>query len=74
MNIILNKRLLSFLEAFVPSKMNPEILKCLFEDWVYLWHNYLRWLRHHWLEYPIKLSPECLVQPFRYVNLGLKEI
>ena len=74
MNIIINKRFLSFLETFVPSKMNPKISECLFEDWVYLWYNYLRWLRHHWLEYPIQLSPKCLVQPFRYVYLCLKEV
>jgi hypothetical protein len=50
MSIIFNKRFLSFLEFLVPSKMLAEILKCLFEDRVYLWglwDHYLRGPRHH---------------------------
>jgi hypothetical protein len=57
--------------------MNPEIVKYLFEDWVYLWgfwdHNFNR-LGHHRLEYLIQLSSEPLVKPICYFDLVFMEI
>ena len=49
----------------------------LFVRWVFLWgleDLYLRWFRHHWLEYTIQLSPESLIQPLGYFYLCLEKI